>query len=72
MRRLAILAVSILMLAAVPAASARTADAYDAPTASGLCEAFFGVSAGPEPLSACQWDMRYINAECRLPRPRHR
>ena len=62
MRRLAILAVSILMLAAVPAASARTTDAYDAPTASGLCEAFFGVSAGPEPLSACQWDMRYIEA----------
>ncbi len=62
MRRLAILAVSILMLAAVPAASARTTDAYDAPTASGLCEAFFGVSAGPEPLSACQWDMRYIDA----------
>ena len=36
--------------------------AFDAATASGLCEAFFGVSAGPEPLSACQWDMRYIEA----------
>jgi len=62
MRRLAILAVSILVLAAAPAASARTTDAYDASTASGLCEAFFGVSAGPEPLSACQWDMREIEA----------
>ena len=62
MRRLAILAVSILLLAAAPAASARETAAYDAATASGLCEAFFGVSAGPEPLSACQWDMRYIDA----------
>ena len=62
MRRLSILAVSILLLAAAPGASARQADAYDAATASGLCEAFFGVSAGPEPLSACQWDMRKIEA----------
>jgi subtilisin family serine protease len=62
MRRLAILAVSILLLAAAPAASAQTTDAYDAATASGLCEDFFGVSAGPEPLSACQWDMREIDA----------
>jgi lantibiotic leader peptide-processing serine protease len=62
MRRLAILAVSILLLAAAPAASARTTDAYDAATASALCEDFFGVSAGPEPLSACQWDMREIDA----------
>lgn len=30
--------------------------------ASAGCEAYFGVSAGPEPLSACQWDMRRINA----------
>ncbi len=28
--------------------------------ASAACAAFFGVSAGPEPLSACQWDMRRI------------
>jgi subtilisin family serine protease len=62
MRRLAILVVSILLLAAAPAASAREAAAYDAATASGLCEAFFGVSAGPENLSACQWDMRKIQA----------
>jgi lantibiotic leader peptide-processing serine protease len=62
MRRLAILAVSILLLGAAPAATAREAAAYDAATASGLCEDFFGVSAGPEPLSACQWDMRTIEA----------
>lgn len=62
MRRLAILAVSVLLLAAAPAASARETAAFDATTASGLCEAFFGVSAGPENLSACQWDMRTIEA----------
>jgi subtilisin family serine protease len=56
------LAVSILVLAAAPAASANQTAAYDASTASGLCEAYFGVSAGPEPLSACQWDMREIDA----------
>jgi len=27
-----------------------------------MCEAFFGVGAGPEALSACQWDMRRIDA----------
>ena len=26
-----------------------------------MCEAFFGVGAGPEALSACQWDMRRID-----------
>jgi subtilisin family serine protease len=62
MRRLAILAVSVLLLAAAPAASANQAAAYDAATASGLCQTYFGVSAGPEPLSACQWDMRTIEA----------
>jgi lantibiotic leader peptide-processing serine protease len=30
--------------------------------ASAACEAYFGVAAGPEPLSACQWDMREIDA----------
>jgi lantibiotic leader peptide-processing serine protease len=30
--------------------------------ASDACEAFFGVAAGPEALSACQWDMRVIEA----------
>jgi len=30
--------------------------------ASALCEASFGVGPGPEPLSACQWDMRAIHA----------
>jgi subtilisin family serine protease len=62
MRRLAILAVSILLLGAAPAASARETAAFDGATASAACAAFFGVSAGPETLSACQWDMRTIQA----------
>jgi subtilisin family serine protease len=62
MRRLAILATSILLLAAAPAATVRAAAPYTAAEASALCEAYFGVSAGPEPLSACQWDMRVIEA----------
>ena len=62
MRRLAMLAASILVLAVAPVASASQTAAYDASTASGLCQTYFGVSAGPEPLSACQWDMRYIHA----------
>ena len=32
------------------------------PQASAACAAYFGVAAGPEPLSACQWDMRVIEA----------
>jgi subtilisin family serine protease len=36
--------------------------AFDAATASALCEDFFDVAPGPEPLSACQWDMRTIHA----------
>ena len=46
MRRLAILAVSILLLAAAPAASARETAAIDAATAAAACEAFFGVGPG--------------------------
>ena len=30
--------------------------------ASAACAAYFGVAAGPEPLSACQWDIREIDA----------
>jgi subtilisin family serine protease len=59
---LAILAVSVLLLGAAPSALASQTAAYDPPGASAACTAFFGVSAGPEPLSACQWDMRKIEA----------
>jgi subtilisin family serine protease len=62
MRRLAMLGVAILVLGAAPAAAAKETAALDPGAASAMCEAFFGVPAGPEPLSACQWDMRDIDA----------
>jgi subtilisin family serine protease len=62
MRRLAILAVSILLLGAAPSALASQTAAYDPPGASAVCATYFGVAPGPEPLSACQWDMRTIEA----------
>ena len=61
-RLLAILAVSILLLGAAPSALASQTAAYDPPGASAVCATYFGVAPGPEPLSACQWDMRYIEA----------
>ncbi len=61
-RLLATLAVSILLLGAAPSALASQTVAYDPPGASAVCATFFGVAAGPEPLSACQWGMRAIEA----------
>ena len=43
-------------------ASADDGAAFDPSEASAICESFFAVPAGPEPLSACQWDMRTIEA----------
>jgi lantibiotic leader peptide-processing serine protease len=43
-------------------AQAATPGALTPAQASTSCEAFFGVAAGPEALSACQWDMRRIEA----------
>ncbi len=54
----AVVAVSVAM--AVPA-SAATPGAYTPAQASDLCEVYFGVAEGPEPLSACQWDMRTMD-----------
>ena len=42
-------------------ASTATAAPIDPVGASAECAALFGVAAGPEPLSACQWDMRLMN-----------
>jgi subtilisin family serine protease len=53
------------VLGVAPAASADTATtdaAVDVATAASNCEAFFGVGPGVEPLSACQWGMRAIQA----------
>jgi len=66
-RRLAsaVAVVALVMLAAAPAVSARTATTLDAAGASALCAALFGDTFGVpngEPLGACQWDMSLINA----------
>ncbi|HEY7068625.1 MAG TPA: S8 family serine peptidase [Acidimicrobiales bacterium] len=50
------------MAPAVSAGTAATDAAIDAGTAAANCEAFFGVGAGVEPLSPCQWGMRAIQA----------
>ena len=63
MRRLTVLAGLVaLMVGSIAPAGAATPGALTPAHASANCEAFFGVSAGPEPLSACQWDMRRIEA----------
>ena len=58
-------AVTASVLAFAPPVSADTGgtDAViDASTAEAACEAFFGVGPGVEPLSACQWGMRAVQA----------
>ena len=62
MRKLVLLvgAVVALTLGSLTPATAATPGALSPATASANCAAFFGVAAGPEPLSACQWDMRAI------------
>jgi lantibiotic leader peptide-processing serine protease len=62
MRKLVLLvgAVVALTLGLLTPATAATPGALSPATASANCAAFFGVAAGPEPLSACQWDMRAI------------
>jgi subtilisin family serine protease len=62
MRKLALLAGAALVFGFVTPAEAATPGALSPTQASAACEAFFGVGAGPEPLSACQWDMRRIHA----------
>ena len=50
--------VALLLSTATPVMAAPLSPAQ----ASAACAAYFGVAAGPEPLSACQWDMREIDA----------
>jgi subtilisin family serine protease len=54
---------TLLSMALVQSASAASTAALDVGTVSAACSAFFGVPEGPEPLSACQWDMRTIHAD---------
>ena len=61
MKKLALLGGAAVTLALIVPAEAQAAPLPPA-VASANCQAFFGVGAGPEPLSACQWDMRAINA----------
>ena len=51
-----------LALAMMGSASTVAAAPLTPTAASAACAAYFGVAAGPEPLSACQWDMRDIDA----------
>ncbi|MEV0789554.1 S8 family serine peptidase [Kribbella sp. NPDC050459] len=53
-------AVLALMVGLITPAAAATPGALTPAQASANCAAFFGVAQGPEPLSACQWDMRRI------------
>lgn len=63
MRRLTVLCGLVAFtIGLLTPAQAATPGAFTPAQASALCEAFFGVGAGPEPLSACQWDMRRIEA----------
>lgn len=63
MRKLVLVgSVAALVVGLLAPAQATTSAAYDEAAASALCEAYFGVGAGPELLSACQWDMRMIQA----------
>ncbi|HEY6617134.1 MAG TPA: S8 family serine peptidase, partial [Vicinamibacterales bacterium] len=63
MRKLSVLVGLItLTLGLITPARAATPGALSPAQASAACQAFFGVAAGPEPLSACQWDMRTIEA----------
>ena len=54
-------AVAAMTLALAAPASAATPGARTPAAASAACAAYFGVAPGPEPLSACQWDMRQMN-----------
>src|SRR6188472_3068614 len=63
MRRtfMVVIATAAALSSALPA-SAATPGSLSPQQASTQCQAYFGVPAGPEPLSACQWDMRAIDA----------
>jgi lantibiotic leader peptide-processing serine protease len=52
----------VAALVVMGSASTVAAAPLEPAEASAACAAYFGVAAGPEPLSACQWDMREIDA----------
>ncbi len=63
MKKFIVLVGALAMLSAVAApAGAVTPGALSPAQASANCAEFFGVAESPEPLAACQWDMRTIDA----------
>jgi subtilisin family serine protease len=62
MRRLSFLGVLVLLVGLAPAASANQQVLFDEAAASAACLTSYGPGDGPEPLAACQWDMRRIHA----------
>ena len=63
MRKLVLLGgVVALMVGLLAPAQATTSAVIDGGTAAGLCASFYGSGATAEQLSACQWDMRMIQA----------
>ena len=64
MRKSAVFSAALLTAAMVLPSEARAATpgALSPASASAACATYFGVTAGPEPLSACQWDMKRIAA----------
>jgi subtilisin family serine protease len=62
MRSIAVIGAVALGLTATATAHAQTPGALSPTAASDACEAYFGVDEGPEPLSACLWGMREVNA----------
>ena len=73
MRRLTVLCGLVaLTIGLLTPAQAATPGALTPAQASAMCEAFFGVGAGPEALSACQWDMRAHRRRRGLVRDGHR
>ena len=56
--------VALAMLCFAPVASAAPPGTHSAAAEAAACASLYGVSVniGPEPLSACQWDMRAVSA----------
>lgn len=62
-RKLLWLAGVVAVLAALVVVVPALAAVIDGAIAQGLCVTFYPGTSGPDQLSACQWDMKVINAE---------
>jgi len=60
--RSSVFSVAVLVAALSGVAGPAAAAVRDPVATSQACQGFFGVGAGPDQLSACQWDMRAIDA----------